>query len=354
MIRMGLALVLVLVVINAASREAIYQPFFGSDFGSVPFEHRTVANEAAVLSETRANGNPMRQRGTNQDPFPLADASGYPKDATAKTKDGENRQGSLAGMPGQGTLIDAVTLRQDRRLASELSAELSVADQRLGARALIRWRANHESGPLPWGSLPSGPLRLRPFLSDASDTTNWRRVDAMIHALTVEAEKRVVDGAVWRGDDRDALRLRLEQSVFPSRNQEAAVVSVLSLLQQPEVFLGQPVRVVGRVARAQRISESRISESQSKKPVKDPLPDYWQLWLRPLRGADRPMVVLVPSVPEEIARVPMDALLDDGPPVMVQGTFFKRLAYRSSVGADLAPVIIGRCDHWPLKAIAGP
>ena len=65
---------------------------------------------------------------------------------------------------------------------------------------------------------------------------------------------------------------------------------------------------------------------------------YWQLWLRPSDGADRPMVVIVPDVDDAVAAVGQGDETE-GPPVIVAGRFLKRLAYTSAMGADL-----GACD----------
>lgn len=159
--------------------------------------------------------------------------------------------------------------------------------------------------------------------------------------IAVEAQSRVVDGTVWRASDRDAIRLRLQywnQSSGDDANQGVAA-GVLPLLQQPDVFRGQIVRMRGKVARCEKIDAT------------DRLPEYWQLWIRPDDGADRPFVALVSKVPANIAGIAADASLEDGPPVSVQGHFVKRLAYRSGVGADLAPAIVGKLHDAPASIV---
>jgi len=141
----------------------------------------------------------------------------------------------------------------------------------------------------------------------------------------------VVDGAVWRSGDFDALYWYLNEA----RNRSATsgpIVGVVPLLQQPDVFLNRPVRSRGRVVRCERI-EAEANDYG--------ITEYWQLWIRPSVGADRPMVVIVEKVPDEVAVVGSDTIDENGPTLLVAGRFLKRLAYRSSVGADLAPVIVG-------------
>lgn len=149
---------------------------------------------------------------------------------------------------------------------------------------------------------------------------------------------RVVDGSVWRGEDFDAFyqALKLAQSGFFDSG--GTVVGVLPLLQQPDVFRGQVVSIAGTVARAEKL------------PAKENefgIESYWQLWLRPEGGADRPIVAIVNDVPSHVAIVGPGATIEDGPAVNVTGVFLKRLAYRSGAGADLAPVVIGQLMTAP-------
>ena len=69
---------------------------------------------------------------------------------------------------------------------------------------------------------------------------------------------------------------------------------------------------------------------------------YWNLWLRPADGGDRPLLAVVEDIPAKIESI-VGGVESTVVPVEVEvvGRFFKRLAYRSSIGADLAPVIVG-------------
>ncbi len=53
-------------------------------------------------------------------------------------------------------------------------------------------------------------------------------------------------------------------------------------------------------------------------------------------------MAIVPAVGDTVAAVSQAGIEQEGPPVMVAGRFLKRLAYASSMGADLAPVVVGR------------
>ena len=167
----------------------------------------------------------------------------------------------------------------------------------------------------------------------------------MMTALDEAANNRVVDGSVWRAGDFDSLYRFLDQATNVPRR---GVVStgVIPLLQQPDVFRNQWVRVRGGVARVERI------EAQDN-PFG--FTHYWQLWLRPIDGADRPMVSIVPSIPDSVAAV-VDAQSTklEGPEVAVVGRYLKRLAYQSGIGADLAPVVVGAITSAPINQGESP
>ena len=149
----------------------------------------------------------------------------------------------------------------------------------------------------------------------------------------------VVDGSVWTGADFDAFYRFLDQApdVSPSN---VAVTGALPLLQQPDVYRNQRVRIVGQIAKAERLSAE---------PNAFGIQDYWQLWVRPSGGADRPVVLIVPHVPQAIAS--LDPRQTEGPAVNAVGRFLKRWAYRSQLGADLAPVVVGRLLEPPQPVV---
>ena len=148
---------------------------------------------------------------------------------------------------------------------------------------------------------------------------------------------QVVDGSVWRSGDFDALYLFLANADQVALDR-GPVVGVLPLLQQPDIFRNKVVRSRGRVVRSERIAAAANEQS---------IDSYWQLWLRPADGTERPLVAIVKSVPDSVASVGIRSTNRDGPDVQIVGRFLKRLAYRSGKGADLAPVIVGRLETLP-------
>lgn len=169
-------------------------------------------------------------------------------------------------------------------------------------------------------------------VKNAAVETGSTAVSQQVDPIDPTVIAGVVDGTVWRSGDLEALLMYLNLAA-QSTETSGPTVGVLPLLQQPEVFRNKTVRVQGRVARSERIEAATNRHGIS---------GYWQLWVRPSEGVDRPLVVIVGSVPVEVAAVGSQATAGNGPNVVVTGRFLKRLAYRSSQGADLAPVIVGK------------
>jgi hypothetical protein len=274
---------------------------------------------------------------------------------------------------------------QDRLQASDLVEELLPTDQRQWTVGLSRWISGRPI-PLVPSTIESVQIRLNELEQlEQSQRSGWQRMlqsfaeaaaaqerdageevasstgDATLHALDPatgtlapaprdrelamamlaaideQASSRVVDGSVWRSGDFDSLYRFLDQSDQQPRS-GVTRTSVIPLLQQPEVFRNQWVSIHGRVARVERI------EAQDNPYA---ITHYWQLWLRPNDGADRPMVAIVRDLPESIAAISATASKLEGPEIVVAGQFLKRLAYTSGLGADLAPVVVGRIIASP-------
>ena len=314
LIRLVVGLALVIVVMRQASRPEMYQTFFGPQASSTGGSADSVHDRAAITQQTGGS--------------------------VAVTVDPESR-----------------------RVAHQLTRELRPEEQRQWVFALSRWQSGRAVGQIP-SSAPALLQRLA-SLEDLGETSR-RSWDAMMEALMKNAmtdppaatepdhqplvaafldalddaaASRVVDGSVWRSGDFDAFYRYLDQADTHSGT-NVATTGVLPLLQQPDVFRNQLVRVRGGVARAERIAAKENPYG---------ITEYWQLWLRPSDGADRPMVVIVRTVPTLVAAVGTDAIVEEGPQVAIVGRFLKRLAYQSSLGADLAPVIVGRISVAPLS-----
>jgi hypothetical protein len=159
---------------------------------------------------------------------------------------------------------------------------------------------------------------------------------------------RAVDGSVWRNADRDAL-LELLASPDAAGKLPQVRTGVLPLLQQPDFYRSKQILMSGRIARGERIITS------------DPIHaigSYWHLWLRPEDGTEQPVLMIVRELPAGIER--LIPLVDQEvaerlmPRVDVAGVYLKRLAYRSSQGADLAPVLVGKITAIPVEAVQPP
>lgn len=145
---------------------------------------------------------------------------------------------------------------------------------------------------------------------------------------------RVEDG-VFSRNDSDAYYGLLDASSDQWRSvgaalglaQDAPLVSVIPLLQQPDVYRGTMVRIEGQV---KRIESIRPSDR----------PSHYRLWIRPRSGADRPIVVATMRLPDGLAAFVGQASVGEKVMVDLRGVFLKRLAYRSVAGAELAPLII--------------
>jgi len=166
--------------------------------------------------------------------------------------------------------------------------------------------------------------------ADPDDPTVVREI---LRELDRWAIGRVDPAAVWKGVDALAFyRLMDRQAIANQRDSEAVRASVISLLQQPEVYLRRRVLLPGRVVRAIR---------RDAKPNPFGVAEYWELWLRPEDGSERPWVLFTAEVPPAVEAIPADQTAPAGPSVWAEGIYLKRLAYRSTLGSELAPAIVG-------------
>ena len=349
LIRLVIGLALVIVVMRQASRPAIYQTFF----------------DPSSLTSTTA-----RQAG---------DAPSPPREAVGIAGDPESEPSESITRDDSSTPV-AVTA-EDRKIATALVEDLLPTDQRQWMVSLSQWQTGRTVRMIPssiesistllsaldwisqerresWqrtlqsfstatSSSVVGDLDDSPGDQGQTDTSRHQpqpseedlpQVSAMLAALDDAANARVVDGSVWRAGDFDSLYRFLDQAeALPSKGVTAT--GVIPLLQQPDVFRNQWVRINGGVARAERIEAEENPFG---------INHYWQLWLRPSDGADRPMVAIVSSVPESIAAVGSEATTLEGPEIVVVGRYLKRLAYQSGIGADLAPVVVGKITSAPI------
>jgi hypothetical protein len=361
LIRLILGLALVIVVMRQASQPAMYQVFFDPSL---------VASTAALQDGDQSEAL-----------LPNAGIASLVIDQEERGEPGDDQS--------DGPLVTA----ENRRIADAILADLLPTDQQQWWLALTRWSAGQKVPQVP-SSIESVSITLRSLYdiseesrsawqemfrsftsfvargadssrdadagrdaggSEATDSTasvpekpipseggppndTLPILAAMLTALDEAATSRVVDGSVWRAGDFDSLYRFLDQARNVPRRGVVST-SVIPLLQQPEVFRNQWVRIRGGVARVEQI------EAQEN-PFG--ITHYWQLWLRPIDGADRPMVSIVPSIPDSVAAVDALSTKLEGPEVVVVGRYLKRLAYQSGIGADLAPVVVGAITSAPI------
>ena len=161
---------------------------------------------------------------------------------------------------------------------------------------------------------------------------------AFLQSLDLAAKNRVVDGSVWRSGDFDSLYSFLHQAPSSPR-QGVPRIGVLPLLQQPDVYRNQWVEISGEIARVDRIKTPSNPYGFN---------EYWQLWLRPLGGINRPIVAIVPTVPRSVRDLEATSEIAVAPELLITGRYLKRLSYQSAIGADLAPVIVGEIRSAPI------
>lgn len=163
---------------------------------------------------------------------------------------------------------------------------------------------------------------------------NAGAVELIARALDRRLLQQVDKGSVWKNRDRLAFYrfLRLTANDWQS-NQSPIRASVVSLLQQPDLYLYQRILLTGTVARSIR---------HPADPNFSGITNYWELWIRPSDGGERPVVFFTASVPSSVSAVGPNQTTLDGPPVLADGLYLKRVGYRSNAGAELAPAFVGK------------
>jgi hypothetical protein len=312
LIRLTLGLVLVVVVMRQAARPELYQAFFGTPpgqgnpiAGTVP-----VAPIAAIERLDAAEVDPVDQAIARSLTHILLPSDRQQWMVTlSRWKTGRN--------------IDLVPSTIDS-IRSELSATPS---GQFGHQRRAIWQETLDSlQQISASGEPTSPTETQLVV-----------LSAWLSAMDESAAADVVDGSTWRSGDFDLFFRYLDEASQVS-DQNVATTGVVPLLQQPDVYRTQRVRVVGTVARSERVTAPQNPFG---------ITSYWQLWLRPSDGADRPLLAIVREVPSVVSSVGPDATETEGPPVAMVGRYLKRLAYRSQKGADLAPVVVGRLLSRP-------
>ena len=299
------------------------------------------------------------------------DPSNSPQIANPKSQPVANALKSDVIYRRHSILLDIESLStlspSDQKIANQLAETLLQSDQQLWLKSLIEWQSGKDNASIPssveslreklaniaskrTGGLEENQLQLwfeaidtlpKRIFDQASPESHvdLRRI-ALLAALDQKATSRVVDGSVWRSGDFDSLYSFLYQSPLAPRGGLPSL-GVLPLLQQPEVYRNQWVRVSGSIARVDRIETQRNLYH---------IDEYWQIWLRPLDGINRPTVAIVQKIPLVVAELEEGCSIEEGPELVISGRYLKRLSYQSGIGADLAPVIVGEIRSAPLDA----
>ncbi len=349
LIRLVIALVLVIVVMDAAGDPKIYQPFF--------------APAAAVLEPS---------------PLPPGRAAAPPEGAAAETADRLRPAADtvdfarqwvpLLEPPVQEVLTELLAWhRRQRRTDSAMSqppSDRSAVSEMLQAAhqaaASLQSGIDREERPLAPGAAAgtggAGDLvtRYRTLLAELAaaaespespEGAGWqptavqrRLLRGLQIALDESYQRAVVDGAVWSPADRHAFYRNLERAaaadfLSPAADDPVISVGVVPLIQQPAIYRGRAVRLEGTVARAQRVDAE---------PNPFGVAAYWEVWIRPHDGTDRPVLLYAPDVSVRIAAVGPEASLSRGPEVTAAGIFLKRRLFSAVGGVEQAPVIIGQ------------
>lgn len=323
LMRLALAMILVVAVMRQAGNPRIYEAFFPPSSADIASQAQAVA----PLSTARPSANgvlSVSANGTlNIDVDELLDArSEKMLLATANQLDqmlvvlGDEQAAKLMTELGQRRVAIRAPIDPGADDSSErielpvLSAEWT--DRLDAAFAQTGQPADDPIEPLDWTAAPAIPL-----LQSALDRWAIARVDP---------------AALWKGADTLGFYRLLEDDPSRRPDDTASRTSVISLVQQPDVYLRRRVVLPASVARV-------IRRPAAKNPFG--VEQYWEVWLRPRDGSERPFILFTREVSTAIGAIGADSALTDGPQVWIDGVFLKRIAYQSTLGRELAPAIVG-------------
>ena len=363
LIRLSVALMLVLAVMQQAGKPAMYETFFGTPDDQAESDGNSVSTTVKLPTESASEQSVPQQTLTQINVDEITEATRESARLLVKPM-------SLTQQRQWTVVLDRWQCGESFRVMQPVIASTTEQVDQID-EFNDEQRQDWKSTLQKFGELHASPDRIPPdsglppasvesddnsssgqedsLATDDLTADDIARLHAWLSALDQAAEDRVIDGAIWRSEDFDAFYRQLDQA--PKLNPEGALtVAVVPLMQQPKTYLGSKVKVKGRVARATR-----------KEATSNPfgVTEYWELWLRPSSGGDRPFVLIVPSVPKSVHSIQGKTDVRKGPEIEVIGRFFKRLGYASKFGADAAPVVIGRMRRFAsnqneVVAVAAP
>jgi hypothetical protein len=353
LIRLVVALTLVVVVMQQAGDVALYETFFGDRAGNSPGGGNTTATALAsrhneggqpnAATEDSGVANSIGNASIDTNPVFTAEARATATEIAGALDINSQRQWTVVLDQWQaGDEVNVIESMVQSLIDVVKQFDGIDDEQRFAwAETIDRFGKQHASADEIFQAILTKPKDHSEVSDSASGQTSdlasltpadKARLTALLWSLDQAAVDRVVDGTIWRSADFDAFYRQLDQA--PELSQSGAIkVSVVPLMQQPKTYLGQRVLVDGKVARATK-----------KEAAANPfgVDEYWEIWLRPSTGGDRPFVVIAPAVPDSVGKLDGQANVYRGPAIKIIGRFFKRLAYGSQVGADAAPVVVGR------------
>lgn len=310
LMRLVLAMILVIAVMRQAGNPRIYEAFFLAPDGD------TTSQAPAILPLS-----PPRPGGDD-----ILSGNGLPQIEVMRV---------LANQLDQTLVV----------LGDEPTTELmtQLGQWRTAVRGSIDPRADDSSAQIEmlalsdeWTDrLDEAFIQAGQSVAGAIEPLNWNLAPFVLFlqsALDRWAIARIDPAAVWKGVDTLGFYRLLEDDPTRRADDAASRTSVTSLIQQPDVYLRRRVILPASVARV-------IRRPAANNPFG--VLHYWEVWLRPADGSERPFVMFTREVSTAIAAIGADSALPDGPQVWIDGVFLKRIAYQSSLGRELAPAIVG-------------
>lgn len=332
-IRLCVILLLVMVVMQQAAKPGMYAVFFGEQSDAPQAVASDVKNGSVPAPSILAAKLPSADEATSA--------------AAAKIARSLDRGQQQLWM----TILSRWNQQEPFSLMRPIAAEvpeligeltdISVEQQSAFADTFVKFQRLYAKGELRSGTERSEPdsdqddsevdastQHVLPAVELSND--DQVRLVAVLGALDQLAIDRIAEGGL-QAADFDAFYRQLNQAPFLDARQ-ATRIAVVPLLQQPEVYRGRLVRVSGKIALVEPMEAAANPFGIS---------ELWKLWIKPDTGADRPIVFAVPSLPKSILKKTESGRQPKGEFV---GRFFKRLPYRSQMGADVAPLVIGRME----------
>lgn len=283
--------------------------------------------------------------------------------------------------PGQTTQLAATKIASGSMSRDFLARPIITDDIRERADELLAMAGKTE-WPVIWNFLSYGgrstdseaatvPSALA-GLADRSEEEQSAMRAVLLQKLLLNRVLASRDGTVWRSDDLPAIEaaLRLHQQPphsaaiedWQTHYANASPTGVIALLQQPETHRGHRFIASGELIRLEHVTHSDDA--------------YWHLWLKPSDGSNRPWLTVVDTLPKPVADWFESATTSDVtdasetpladqqqvtgkdvpapyPVIHVTGVFIKRLSFRSQLGAELTPVVVGRIASTSPQGIAG-